>query len=53
MCFLVGMVSMSFCSVSKYYNTAELGEVKASLTNIEGTVTFYASKALLSFGIAF
>lgn len=50
MCFLVGMVSMS---VSKYYNRAELAEVKASLTNIEGTVTFYASKALLSFGIAF
>lgn len=40
-------------SLSKYYNRAELAEVKASLTNIEDAVTLYASKALLSFGIAF
>lgn len=44
---------MSFCSVAKYYNTAELAEVKASLKNIEGAVTFNASKALLRFSIAF
>ena len=27
------------CSVAKYYNKAELAEVKSSLINMEGTVT--------------